>query len=88
VSLTMMGMDGCCSAAGTGSTRAETAIAANKPASLGQKKELHLFVEVTGLPGLSGAQSRVGSKAATERRWGWFLFIGDLSWYDVKTDVF
>jgi hypothetical protein len=76
--LTMMGMDGFCSAAGTGSTRPETAIAANKPASLGQlEKELNLFVEVTGLHGLSGAQSRVGSKVATERRWEWFLFIGD-----------
>jgi hypothetical protein len=52
----MMGMDGFCSAAGTTSTRLETAIAANKPTSLGQlEKELNLFVEVTGLRGLSAA---------------------------------
>jgi hypothetical protein len=68
----MMGMDGFCSSAGTGSIRLETA-RANKPASLGHlEKELNLFAEVTGLRGLSAAQSRV----ATERRWEWFLFIG------------
>jgi hypothetical protein len=70
----MMGMDGFCSAAGTGSTRLETASAANKPASLGQlEKELNLLVEGTGLLGLSAAQSKV----ATGRRQERFLFIRD-----------
>ena len=78
MSLTMMGMDGFGSAAGAVSTRLETAIAANKPASLGQlEEELNLFVEVTLLRGLFAAQLRAGSKIADARRWEWFLFIGD-----------
>jgi hypothetical protein len=49
----MMGTVGFCSAAGTVSTRLAAAIAANKPASLGQlENELNIFVEAAELRGL------------------------------------